>query len=155
MSITADGRASHEKRVRTTYMSKLTPDAVLAGVIGIIVLLFGLIAVVRAGLGGELAEPVVRILGFDHTATLGLIEVGIGLCLLVSASVSSRGGEMFFGAVLGIAGFVGAVQSGSFSDTLALESAMGWVAAVLGLAVVVAVLSIPRYGRKSTTLTRV
>jgi hypothetical protein len=151
MSITQGGRTVHEKRVRTTNMSHLAPDAIVTGIIGLAVLLFGLIAVVRAGLGGVLAEPVVRIFSFDHTATLGLIEVGIGMCLLVSASVSSRAAEMFFGAALGIGGFVGAVQTDSFDETLALESAMGWIAVIAGLVIVAAVLFLPRYDKQSTS----
>ncbi len=154
MSISQGGRAIHEKRVRTTNMMHLAPDAILTGTIGLAVLLVGLVAIVRAGLGGVLAEPVVRIFGFDHTATLGLIEVGIGLCLLVSASASSRAGEMFFGAVLGIGGFVGAVQSDSFDETLALEASMGWIAVIAGLVIVAAVLFLPRYDKQSTSLTQ-
>jgi hypothetical protein len=58
------------------------------------------------------------------------------------------------GASLGIAGFVGAVQADSFKETLALESSMGWIAAIAGLVIVVAVLLLPRYGKKSTTFTQ-
>lgn len=154
MSVTQGGRAIHEKRVRTTNMSHLAPDAIVTGIIGLAVLLFGLIAVVRAGLGGVLAEPVVRIFSFDHTATLGLIEVGIGLCLLISASASSRSAKMFFGAALGIGGFVGAVQTDSFNETLALESEFAWIAVVAGLVIVAAVLFLPRYDKRSTSLTQ-
>lgn len=154
MSVTQGGRAIREKRIRTSNFSHLAPDAIFTGVIGLAVLLFGLVAVVRAGLGGVLAEPVVRIFSFDHTATLGLIETGVGLCLLLAASTSSRAAEVFFGAVLGIAGFVGAVQSDSFDKTLALEPLMGWVAAVAGLSIVLAVLLLPRFDKQSTSFTQ-
>jgi hypothetical protein len=154
MSITHGGRAINEKRVRTSNSSHLAPDAIMTGVIGLAVLLSGLVVVVRAGLGGALAEPVVRIFSFDHTATLGLIEIGIGLCLLASASASSRPAEMFFGVLLGIGGFVGAVQSDSFDKTLALEPAMGWIAVIAGLVIVAAVLFMPRYDKQSTSLTQ-
>lgn len=154
MSLTTGRQATHQKQVRTSYMSHLSPDSIITGVVGLVVLLFGLIAIVRAGLGGPIAEPVVRVLGFNHTATLGLIEIGIGLCLLASASASSRAGEMLFGAVLGIAGFVGAVQVDSFKETLALESSMAWIAAIAGLVIVSAVLVLPRFGRKTTSFTQ-
>lgn len=154
MAFTAGGHTSHEKHVRTTYMSQFAPDAIITGVIGITILLVGLIAVVRAGLGGALSEPVVQVLSYDHTAILGLIEIGAGLCLLLTASASSRSGEMLFGSLLAIAGFLGAVQSESFTETLALESAMGWIFAAAGLVIVIAVLFLPRFGTKSTTLTQ-
>jgi len=154
MSTTASNQVAREKRVHTTYFSHLAPDAIIAGIFGLALLLIGLIAIVRAGLGGPLGEPVISLLGYNHTATLGLIEVGIGLCLLISAAASSRAGEMLAGASLGIAGFVGAVQADSFKETLALESSMGWIAAIAGLVIVVAVLLLPRYGKKSTTFTQ-
>lgn len=154
MSITAGRHTSREKRVRTSYQSHLAPDSIVAGVVGLGVLLVGLIAVVRAGLSGPIAEPVVQVLGFDHTATLGLIEVGIGLCLLVSAATASKSGEIFFGAVLGIAGFVGAVQADSFDETLAIESSMGWLAGALGLVIVATAFLLPRFGKRSTTFSK-
>ena len=154
MSITAGSNATEEKRVRTTSMSHVAPDAIITGVVGLAVLLFGLIAVVRAGLGGALDEPTVRVLSVNHTAMLGLIEIGIGLRLLLSASAMWRTGEMLFGVLLAIAGFVGAVQADSLREKLALESSMGWMAAVAGLLVIVSVLVLPRYGTKSTTFTQ-
>ena len=100
------------------------------------VLVTGLIAIVRGGFDGPMSTPVVQVLGFTHTTTLGLIEIGLGLALLLSAATRSRSGEVFFGAVLGIAGFVGAVQTESFKKTLALESSMAWLAVAIGVIVV-------------------
>ena len=91
-----------------------------------------------------MSDPVVQVLGFTHTTTLGLIEIGIGLFLLISAAARSRSGELFFGAVLGIAGFVGAVQTESFDKNLALESSLAWLAVVAGAVVVLAALLMPR-----------
>ena len=79
-----------------------------------------------------MSTPVVQVVGFTHTTMLGLIEIGLGLALLMSAATRSRSGEVFFGAVLGIAGFVGAVQTESFKKTLALESSMAWLAVAIG-----------------------
>ena len=94
-------------RARTSYSSRFSPDAIIAGIVGLAGLLMGLIAVTRAGFDGPMSDPVVQVLGWNHTATLGLIEVGLGLCLLLSAVSLSRSAELFFGAVLGIGSFVG------------------------------------------------
>ena len=129
--------------------------AIIAGIAGLVVLVTGLIAIVRGGFDGPMSTPIVQVVGFNHTTTLGLIEIGLGLALLMSAATRSRSGEVFFGAVLGIAGFVGAVQTESFKKTLALESSMAWLAVAIGAIVVLAALMLPRYARQSTVVNTV
>ena len=142
-------------QIRTASASRFAPDAIIAGLAGLVILVTGLIAVVRGGFDGPMSVPVVQVLGFTHTTTLGLIEIAIGLALLLSAATRSRSGEVFFGAVLGIAGFVGAVQAESFKRTLALESSMAWLAVFLGVIVVLSAMMLPRYARQSTVISNV
>jgi hypothetical protein len=139
-------------QVRTAYASRFAPDAVIAAIAGLVILVVGLIAIVRGGFDGPMSKPIVQVVGFDHTTTLGLIEVVIGLALLLSGATRSRSGEIFFGAVLGIGGFVGAVQAESFKESLALESSMAWLAVFIAAVVVLAALMLPRYARHSTTI---
>ena len=142
----------HEREVSTTYGSRFAPDSVVAALVGLGLLLSGLIVIIRAGFDGPMAEPVIDFLGFNHTATLGLIEIAIGLCLLISGASRSRSGGIFFGAVLAVAGFVGAVQTSSFEKSLALESSMAWLAVLAGAIVVLAALMMPRFAKDSTTI---
>jgi hypothetical protein len=144
-----------ERQVRTTSgSSRYAPDAVIAALVGLVLLVIGLIAIVRGGFSGPMSDPVVNVLGFTHTTTLGLIEIGVGVCLLVSGAARSRAGAMFFGGVLGVAGFVGAVQTKSFDTALALESSMAWLAVVAGAIVVLAALLLPRFAKRSSTITQ-
>ncbi len=140
--------------VRTSYASRFAPDAIIAGIAGLVILVVGLIAVVRGGFDNDMKD-VVEVAGFTHTTILGLIEIAIGLALLLSGATRSRSGEIFFGTVLGVAGFVGAVQTESFTESLALESSMAWLAVVVGLVVVLAALVLPRYARQSTVVANV
>ena len=143
-----------ERQVRTTSgSSRYAPDAVIAALVGLVLLVIGLIAIVRGGFSGPMSDPVVNVLGFTHTTTLGLIEIGVGVCLLVSGAARSRAGAMFFGGILGVAGFVGAVQTKSFDTALALESSMAWLAVVAGAVVVLAALLLPRFAKQSSTIT--
>jgi hypothetical protein len=142
-------------QVRTAYASRFAPDAVIAAVAGLVLLVVGLIAIVRGGFDGPMSDPVVEVVGFTHTTTLGLIEIVIGLALLLSGATRSRSGEIFFGAVLGIGGFVGAVQSESFDKSLALESSMAWLMVVVAAIVVLSALMLPRYARHSTTIANI
>lgn len=139
-------------QVRTAYASRFAPDAVIAAIAGLVILVVGLIAIIRGGFEGPMSEPIVQVVGFSHTTTLGLIEIVIGLALLLSGATRSRSGEIFFGAVLGIGGFVGAVQAESFKESLALESSMAWLAVCIAAIVVLAALMLPRYARHSTTI---
>ena len=135
--------AAHQT-VATSYGRHYAVDSVIVGLVGLALLVIGLIAVTRAGVDGSMRDPVVEVLGFTHTATLGIIEAAIGVCLLLSAAAMSRGASIFFGLVLGVAGFVGAVQVDSFKDSLALETGLAWLAVIGGIIVVAASLLIPR-----------
>lgn len=66
------------RQVHTTSGSRYAPDAVIAALVGLVMLVVGLIAIVRGGFGGPMSDPVVNVLGFTHTTTLGLIEIGLG-----------------------------------------------------------------------------
>lgn len=143
-----------ETQVRVSSMSRYEPDAIITAVVGLVLLVVGLIAIVRGGFDGPMSEPVVEVLGFTHTTMLGLIEIGIGALLLLCAASRSRSGAMFFGTVLGVAGFVGAVQTESFARTLALMSSMAWLAAAAGAVVVATAMLLPRFARRSTVVER-
>jgi len=143
------------RQIRTSSASAYAPDAIVTAMIGLVLLITGLIAVARAGLSSPLSDPVVSVLGFTHTATLGLIEAALGLCLLASGAARSRSAALFFGLVLGVAGFVGAVQTSSFRTTLALESVVGWLCVVAAVVVVLAALLLPRFARRSTVIEHV
>ena len=146
---------AHVGQVRTAYASRYAPDAVVAALVGLVLLVGGLIAIVRGGFDGQMSDPVVSVLGFTHTTTLGLLEIGIGLCLLLSGAARSRTGELFFGAVLGIGAFVGAVQTASFKKSLALQSGLAWLMVFAAVIVVLSAMLMPRFARNSTTITNV
>jgi hypothetical protein len=140
--------------VRTASVRRFAPDAIIAAIVGLVLLVMGLLAVVRGGFDGSMEDPVVEVLGFTHTTTLGLIEIVLGACLLIAGASSWRGGAIFFGAVLAIGGFVGAVQTESFVESLALESSFAWLAVIAGTVVVLSALLLPRYlTRTSVTQT--
>lgn len=139
-------------QVRKAYSSHFEPDAIIAALVGLALLLVGLIAITRGGFDGDMSDPVVEVLGFTHTTTLGLIEIAIGVCLLIAGATRSRTGALFFGAVLGVAGFVGAVQTESFNTSLALESSLAWLAVIAGVVVVLSALMLPRFARHATII---
>jgi len=138
------------RRVATTSGQRFAIDSVIVGLVGLVLLIVGLIAITRAGVDGPMEDPVVSVVGFSHTALLGLIEVGIGLCLLIAAAATSKPAAIFFGLVLGVGGIVGAVQAESFRHSLALESGMAWMAVIAAVVVVLVSLLIPRLATHTT-----
>jgi hypothetical protein len=144
--------ASATRRVATSRRGRFVFDSLVAGIVGLAFTIIGLLAVIRAGTHGPMDTPVVRVLGFTHTETLGLIEVALGVLLLIAAAATSRGAAMFFGIVLGIGGFIGAVQTSSFKHSLALQSGLAWLAVIAGVIVVLASLLLPRMATETATV---
>jgi len=138
--------------VRTGFTRRFAPDAMIAAFVGLVLLIVGLLAVVRGGFDGPMDDPVVEVLGFTHTTTLGLIEIALGVCLLISGVTSSRSGALFFGSVMGIGAFVGAVQTESFEEPLALESGHAWLMVISAVVVVASALLMPRFITRSSTV---
>jgi hypothetical protein len=153
--IVAAAAPETRRQIRTSSASAYAPDAIVTAIVGLVLLITGLIAVARAGINSPLSDPVVSVLGFTHTATLGLVEAGLGLCLLASGAARSRSAALFFGLVLGVAGFVGAVQTSSFRTSLALESAMAWLCVAAAAVVILATLLLPRFVRRTTVVEHV
>jgi hypothetical protein len=138
------------QRVATSYGQRFAFDSVIVGIVGLAATILGLIAVTRAGVDSPINDPVVKVLGFTHTATLGFIEAGIGVCLLICAAATARAAAVFFGLVLGVGAVVGAVQTDSFRKSLALQSGLAWVAVVAAVVVVLVSLLVPRMATRTT-----
>jgi hypothetical protein len=105
---------------------------VVHGLTGLFLLIIGAIAMARAGFTAPLNDPVVQVLGIDHTAILGIIEASAGVLLLIAAlSPSIRG----LGGLVGIALLVGGIMllsSSQFQSDLHTESSLGWMAIIVG-----------------------
>lgn len=142
------------QEVRTTYAGSFTPDVIIAGAVGLVALIIGLLVIVRAGLASPLSQPVVKVLGFTHTATLGLVEIAVGLFLLLAASTRSRSMAAFAGLAMVVGGVVGVAQYQSFADSLALERGWAWVVLIAGAVVALAALLLPRMARRTTSVQR-
>jgi len=145
-------QVAHQRhqQVATSYGQRWAFDSVIVGIVGLAMTIVGLVAVTRAGLDGSMDEPVVKVLGFTHTSTLGLIEAGIGVCLLICAAATARAGAVFFGLVLFVGAIVGAVQTDSFRRSLALQSGLAWLAVIAAAIVVLVSLLVPRMATRTT-----
>jgi hypothetical protein len=121
----------------------LSPAQVVVLAAGVVLAVFGVVAVLRAGLSSPLTEPVVGVFGFDHTALLGLFELGAGV-LLVLAAVTP--GLRALAVVLGVALVVGGVLTLAKAEWvqthLTAQAGFGWIPVACGGAVLLAVLGL-------------
>ena len=131
---------------------RFTWGRMLILVAGVASLVFGVGAVVLAGLAGSVTEPVVDVFGFDHTPLLGLIEIAAGVVLVLAALVP--GGRWVAGPV-GVAAIVGGaliLAELEWTQTeLAAERRFGWVPIVIGATAYLGAMAAPqRRGRGGT-----
>jgi hypothetical protein len=143
------------RQVARSSQQRYAVDSFIVGVVGLALTVVGLLAVTRAGMDGPMDTPVVDVIGFSHTATLGLIEAGMGLVLLICAASTSRAASIFFGLVLGVGALIGALQTDSFRRSLALESGLAWLAVIAAIVVILASFLVPRVVTRSTSYTAV
>jgi hypothetical protein len=125
-------------------VTTFAPGQLVSLAVGIFAIVVGLIAVIRAGLDGSLADPTVSVLGWDHTAWTGLIEMGAGLLLVVAGlGAAGRPLSVLIGVAAVVAGVLVLAEFESMPDELALERDFGWPVAVLGGIVALAALIVP------------
>jgi hypothetical protein len=99
-------------------------------VAGAVLLILGVVAIARGDLKGSVNDPVVSVGGWKQTPLLGMIEIGAGIVMLLSAFAA--GAEMFFGAAIAIFGIICLVQPTVLSDNLHIASSLAWVIIALG-----------------------
>jgi hypothetical protein len=127
-----------------------SPGQILILLAGAAALALGIVAVVRTGLDGSLSQPVEPVLGWNHTALLGLFEIGAGVLMILGGL---RAGGRWLGGLVGLAVIAGGIlilgQLQWTIDRLGAERDFGWVAIAIGAVAVVGA-AIPRIRRRST-----
>jgi uncharacterized membrane protein YeaQ/YmgE (transglycosylase-associated protein family) len=147
-----EGVAPTHSSLGPTPISHLHVTPSWPPIAGVTFLVVGLMAMIRAGFKGPLDVPVVKVVGFTHTAILGIVEAVIGACLLIAGASRSRGAAMSVGTILAVGAFVGAVQTKSFVKALALQKNSAWLVCIVGAVVVLTALVLPRLRTRSTTV---
>jgi hypothetical protein len=119
------GRRSAAPAVSVAQVLVLAAGAVLVA--------FGILAMVRAGLSGPLDQPLVDVFGYPHTALLGIFETIAGGLLILSAlgSVGARVAALL-GLGLVVVGLLFLADVSWFHAHLSPESSFGWVPIITG-----------------------
>lgn len=127
---------------------RVSLPAVLAGVLGVGMIVWGAIVLARAGLDGPLQDPVVTVAGLDANALSGLIVVGLGLLLLITALTADRSAILFAAIVTGIAALVAVFEPDLGHGALDIERELPAIIAIGAAVVVLATLLVPNMQRR-------
>ena len=135
----ADGDVKTTERVWT-----FAPGQLISLIAGVGFVALGLLAMVRAGIDGSFDTPTVEVLGFTHTAWLGLAEVALGVLLILAGTGAwGRPLSVILGAAMVIAGVLIGAAPDEMPAELAVEEDFGWALAAVGAVVAVAALVLP------------
>ena len=140
---------------RVESFSSIAPHAVAAGLLAIAMLVWGGIAMARAGFDDGLREPVVEVFGLAGNAISGMIVAGVGILLLIAAVSRDRGPIVFLTIVTGIAALIFAFEPTAGDDALGVDATLPVLVAIgCGLVLLIA-LAVPTVNRRTQTIDRV
>lgn len=140
-----------ERALTTTTSSRFSPAGVLGTLAGLALIVFGAVAMLRAGTAGWLDDnpKVVSIAAANHTFLLGLIEVVAGALLVAAGLSASRGALLFVSVAIATASLIAAIQSDSLRERLAIEQAWAVILCIGATIVALAAALLPTIRRSS------
>lgn len=140
---------------RVESFSSFAPHAVAAGLLAIAMLVWGGVAMARAGFEDDLRDPVVDVFGLSGNAVSGMIVAGLGILLLIAAVSRDRGPIVFLTIVTGIAALILAFEPDAGDDALGIDANLPVMIAIGCGVVLLIALAVPTMNRRSQTIDRV
>jgi hypothetical protein len=131
------------RSVERTTTPGLRVGPMLAVAAGAVLAVVGAVALLRTGVDESWFTPQVQVLDADHTALLGVAEIGAGVLLLLAGLSGSRVLVAVLGLALALGATAVAIDSGEVSRELAIESWWAWVLVVAGAVLTLASLQAP------------
>ena len=123
-------------------------SSLVSGAVGILLLVIGLVAIARAGLG-DITSPAVAVGPFTRTALFGLIELGLGAVFLATAAEREIRGASVMAVVTGVPGLVWLIEPTAFAEVLGMSMATGWLYLAISVALLAGV-AVERRGQPAT-----
>jgi hypothetical protein len=131
------------QRHRTVDRRVFSPAQVVAGIVGLILVIIGGVVLARVGLD-SLTGDTTSVFGFEHTALMGLIDVIAGLFYLGAAASSAVRGTMI-GLSMAAIGFgaIVAIEPDAFNSGLGGASELGVFYIIIGVVGLLAAWAFP------------
>ncbi|MGZ8755105.1 MAG: hypothetical protein ACXW15_07950 [Acidimicrobiia bacterium] len=130
-----DHERTHEvsQRRRTVGRRVVSPAQIVAGIIGLILVVIGGVVLARVGLS-SLTGDTTTVLGIGHTALMGLIDVVAGLFFLGAAASSGVRGALIGLSLVAIAfGAIVAIEPTAFDSALGGGRELGFLYLIVGV----------------------
>lgn len=134
---------------RTGRWSSPSLGPLVAIASGVALAIIGSVALMRAGVDETWFQPRVQVLDADHTALLGVLEIGAGVALIVSGATGSRVLVAILGLALAVGAAALAVEPAELQRELAIERWWAWVLAAAAAVLVLSALSPPVVRRRA------
>jgi hypothetical protein len=117
----------------------VSPGQVIAGVLGLVIAVIGIITVSRAGIDSSMNVPMVRTVGLDQSAMLGAAELGLGLLLILGAMrYAARPLSIGVGVLMVLGGVLLGAGGTTVLRDVGTVHGTGWVIIVGGIIAIVA-----------------
>lgn len=126
-----------------------SPVDVVTALGGAALTIAGIVALTRTGVDGSWYQPVEQVAGFDHTALLGAIEVGIGVVLVLLGLARARALTALVCLATAVAAAVVAVEPDLVDRELAIERS--WAVLLAAGATVLAILALRPWSKPAVS----
>lgn len=127
---------------RTDTVRTVAPHAVAAGLLAVAMLVWGGVAMARAGFDGDLRDPIVRVFDLSGNAVSGMIVAGIGVLLLIAAVSRDRGPVVFLTVLTGVAALIVAFEPEAGDSALGVGRGLPLAVAIgCGVVLLIALLA--------------
>lgn len=137
---------THEvrRRRRTVDRRVTSPAQIVAGIIGLILVIMGGVTLARVGLT-SLTSDTTSVLGVGHTGLMGLIDVVAGLFFLGAAASSGARGTVIGLSLVAVAfGAIVAIEPDAFDSSLGGGRELGLLYVIIGVVGLLAALAFPK-----------
>jgi hypothetical protein len=136
---------------RTSAWPSVRLAPLLAIAAGAALAVVGAVALVRTGIDGTWFRPQTEVLDADHTALLGVLEIGAGLLLLLAGLTGYRVPVAILGLAMALGTTALAIEPEELQRELAIERWWAWTLAAAGVVLTLAALQTP-YDRHKTVV---
>lgn len=128
---------------RTVDRRVISPAQIVAGIIGLVLVILGGVVLARTGFDSLTGDPT-TVLGLGHTTLMGVIDVLVGLFYL-GAAASSGGRSTLIGLSLAALAFgaIVAIEPDAFDSALGASSELGILYIVIGVVGLIGALAFP------------
>jgi hypothetical protein len=131
------------ERRRTVDRRVISPGQMIAGAIGLFLLILGGVVLARVGLTSLTGETT-TVLGFGHTALMGLIDIVAGLMFLGAASSPGMKGSLIGLGLMTLAfGSIVAIEPNAFDAAFGGGRELGLLYIIVGVVALLAAVLFP------------